>query len=102
MRQINILIPDKEVHKVLEIAKKSDLNAAHVRAAGPFDLVIITVPDDSVNKFITKLKDADIDKLGTISILPIFHNIYDSDSVFIVFFNTFNCIHRGISGGCCR
>jgi uncharacterized hydrophobic protein (TIGR00341 family) len=75
MRHINILMPDKEIHKALDIAKKSDLNAAHVRAAGPFDLVIITVPDDSVNKFITKLKNADIDKIGTISILPIHASI---------------------------
>jgi uncharacterized hydrophobic protein (TIGR00341 family) len=79
MRQINILVPDKEVIKVLDIAKKSELNAAHVRSAGPFDLVIITVPDDQVNKFIAKLKDADVDKLGTISILPIHASISDAE-----------------------
>jgi uncharacterized hydrophobic protein (TIGR00341 family) len=71
MRQINIVLPDQEVKNVLDIAQKSDLKAAHVRSAGDIDLVIVTVPDDSVNEFITKLKSAGIDKLGTVSILPI-------------------------------
>lgn len=79
MRQINILMPDKEVVKVLDIAKKSELNAAHVRSAGPFDLVIITVPDDMVNEFISKLKDAEIDKIGTVSILPIHASLSDTE-----------------------
>jgi uncharacterized hydrophobic protein (TIGR00341 family) len=79
MRQINILMPDKEVKKVLDIAKESELNAAHVRAAGPFDLVIITVPDDTVNEFISKLKDAEVDKLGTVSILPIHASLSDTE-----------------------
>ncbi len=79
MRQINILMPDKEVKKVLAIAKESELNAAHVRAAGPFDLVIITVPDDSVNDFIHKLKEAEIDKIGTVSILPIHASLSESE-----------------------
>jgi uncharacterized hydrophobic protein (TIGR00341 family) len=79
MRQINILMPDNQVKKVLDIARKSELNAAHVRSAGPFDLVIITVPDEDVNLFITKLKRADIDKLGTVSILPIHASLSDTE-----------------------
>jgi len=71
MRQINIVLPDRDVNDVLEIAKKSDLKAAHVRSAGEIDLVIITVPDDMVSTFINKLKGAGIDKVGTVSILPI-------------------------------
>ncbi|UCG70726.1 MAG: TIGR00341 family protein [Thermoplasmata archaeon] len=71
MRQINIVLPDREVKNVMKIAKKSELKAAHVRSAGEIDLVIVTVPDDMVNDFITKLKDAGIDKVGTVSILPI-------------------------------
>lgn len=71
MRQIQIVLPDREVKKVLDIAANSDLKAAHVRSAGEIDLVIVTVPDDLVNEFITKLKGAGIDKVGTVSILPI-------------------------------
>jgi uncharacterized hydrophobic protein (TIGR00341 family) len=71
MRQINIVLPDTDVNTVLDIAKSSDLKAAHVRSAGEIDLVIITVPDDVVDDFISRLKDAGIDKIGTISILPI-------------------------------
>jgi uncharacterized hydrophobic protein (TIGR00341 family) len=56
---------------VLSIAEESSLKAAHVRSAGEIDLVIITIPDEMVNDFITKLKGADIDKVGTVSIMPI-------------------------------
>jgi uncharacterized hydrophobic protein (TIGR00341 family) len=80
MRQINIVLPDSEVEKVLKIAKGSELKAAHVRSAGDIDLVIITVPDDIVNDFITKLKGAGMDKLGTISILPIHAAISETRS----------------------
>ena len=71
MRQIQIILPDRDVKKVLSIARESNLNAAHVRSAGEIDLVIITVHDEMVNDFITKLKGADIDKVGTVSIMPI-------------------------------
>jgi uncharacterized hydrophobic protein (TIGR00341 family) len=77
MRQINIVLPDQDVSTVLDIAKSSDLKAAHVRSAGEIDLVIITVPDDVVDDFISRLKDAGIDKIGTISILPIHAAISD-------------------------
>ncbi len=79
MRQINIVLPDRDVKKVLDIAEKSELKAAHVRSAGDIDLVIITVPDDDVNEFITKLKGAGIDKIGTISILPIHAAISETE-----------------------
>jgi uncharacterized hydrophobic protein (TIGR00341 family) len=79
MRQINIVLPDQDVSRVLDIAKSSDLKAAHVRSAGEIDLVIITVPDDVVDDFISRLKDAGIDKIGTISILPIHAAISDTE-----------------------
>lgn len=75
MRQINIVLPDREVKKVLDIAENSDLKAAHVRSAGDIDLVIITVPDDLVDEFIGTLKDTGIDKIGTVTILPIHASI---------------------------
>ncbi len=75
MRQINIVLPDHDVKKVLEIAENNDLKAAHVRSAGDIDLVIITVPDDLVDEFIGKLKDTGIDRIGTITILPIHASI---------------------------
>ncbi|UCE73391.1 MAG: TIGR00341 family protein, partial [Methanomassiliicoccales archaeon] len=78
MRQINIVLPDSDVEKVLDIATKSDLKAAHVRSAGEIDLVIVTVPDERVNEFISMLKGADIDKIGTVSILPIHASITDT------------------------
>lgn len=79
MRQINIVLPDQDVSTVLDIAENSDLKAAHVRSAGEIDLVIITVPDDVVDDFISRLKDAGIDKIGTISILPIHAAISDTE-----------------------
>jgi uncharacterized hydrophobic protein (TIGR00341 family) len=79
MRQINIVLPDQDVKRVLDIAESSDLKAAHVRSAGEIDLVIITVPDDQVDDFISRLKDAGIDKTGTISILPIHAAISDKE-----------------------
>lgn len=75
MRQINVVLPDRDVKKVLEIAENSDLKAAHVRSAGDIDLVIITVPDDLVDEFIGKLKDTGIDRIGTVTILPIHASI---------------------------
>jgi uncharacterized hydrophobic protein (TIGR00341 family) len=75
MRQINIVLPDQDVKKVLDIAENSNLKAAHVRSAGEIDLVIITVPDDLVDNFIGKLKDTGIDKVGTVTILPIHASI---------------------------
>ena len=75
MRQINIVLPDRDVKKVLDIAENSDLKAAHVRSAGEIDLVIITVPDDLVDEFIGKLKDTGIDRIGTVTILPIHASI---------------------------
>lgn len=77
MRQIQIVLPDEEVEKVLNIAKKSDLKAAHVRSAGEIDLVVITVPDEHVNDYINELKAERIDKIGTISILPIHASLCD-------------------------
>jgi uncharacterized hydrophobic protein (TIGR00341 family) len=75
MRQIQIVLPDRDVKMVLDIAKNSDLKAAHVRSAGDIDLVIITIPDEIVDEFIGKLKDTGIDKIGTVSILPIHASI---------------------------
>jgi uncharacterized hydrophobic protein (TIGR00341 family) len=75
MRQINVVLPDHDVKKVLDIAENSDLKAAHVRSAGDIDLVIITVPDDLVDEFIGKLKDTGIDRIGTVTILPIHASI---------------------------
>ncbi len=75
MRQINVVLPDQDVKKVLDIAENSNLKAAHVRSAGEIDLVIITVPDDLVDNFIGKLKDTGIDKIGTVTILPIHASI---------------------------
>ncbi|UCF07732.1 MAG: TIGR00341 family protein [Thermoplasmata archaeon] len=71
MRQIQIILPDRDVRKVLSIAQESNLKAAHVRSSGEIDLVLITVPDQMVNDFISKLKGADIHKVGTVSIMPI-------------------------------
>ncbi|UCE37501.1 MAG: TIGR00341 family protein [Thermoplasmata archaeon] len=79
MRQINIVLPDQDVSRVMDIAEDSDLKAAHVRSAGEIDLVIITVPDDIVDDFISRLKDSGIDKIGTISILPIHAAISDKE-----------------------
>jgi hypothetical protein len=38
MRQINIVLPDTDVNTVLDIAKSSDLKAAHVKSikSAPF------------------------------------------------------------------
>ncbi len=75
MRQIQIFLPDREVKRVLDIAKKIDLEGAHVKVTGDTDLVIMTVPDEKVNEIVNKLRDAGIDKIGTVSILPIHTSI---------------------------